>query len=110
MAARKCSTIRTVAIHELRLGRADRRVRVELNVLNLFNQKTSRHRFNYLNRARAAAEINLANTDLSKGYDYRAMINATTEGRAGTAYEPRFGMDDLFNDGTRAHFMVKYLF
>lgn len=96
--------------HELRLGGADRRVRLELNVLNIFNQKTSRHRFNYLNRARAAAEINLANNDLSKGYDYRAMIDATADGRSGIAYEPRFGMDDLFNEGTRAHFMVKYLF
>jgi hypothetical protein len=96
--------------HELRLGSGSQRMRFELNMLNLFNQKTSRHRFNYLNRARAAAEINLANTDLGKGYDYRAMINATPDGRAGLAYDPRFEMDDLFNEGTRGHFMVKWIF
>jgi hypothetical protein len=95
--------------HELGLGNAQR-VRLELNVLNMFNQKTARHRYNKLNRARSAAEINLANTDLSKGYNYRAMIDATADGRAGIAYDPRFGMEDLFNDGTRAHVMVKWLF
>ena len=86
------------------------RLRLELNVLNLFNQKTVRHTFNLLNRNRSAASINLANQDLAKEYDYRAMINNTTDGRNGIGYEPRFGMDDLWSEGTTAHFMVKWLF
>jgi hypothetical protein len=96
--------------HEINMRSADQRVRFELNVLNLFNQKMGRHRYNKLNRARSAAEINMAPLDLSQGYDYRAMIDATPDGRRGLAYDPRFNMEDLFNEGTRAHFMVKFLF
>ena len=66
--------------HELRM-RTTNRMRFELNVLNLFNQKTVRHRFNLLNRNRSAASINLANQDLSKPYDYRSMIEASTDGQ-----------------------------
>ena len=60
---------------------ARNRMRFELNVLNLFNQKTVRHRFNLLNRNRSAASINLANQDLAKRYDYNAMIDGTTDGQ-----------------------------
>ena len=38
--------------HELRMT-GSKRLRFELNVLNLFNQKTTRHIFNYLNRGLA---------------------------------------------------------
>jgi hypothetical protein len=96
--------------HELRLGGADRRVRFELNVLNAFDQRMARYRYSKLNRARSAAEVDLHTLDLSKGYDYRAIINATADGRRGLAYDPRYNMEELFNDGTRAHFMVKYIF
>jgi hypothetical protein len=97
--------------HELNLGGAtDHRVRLEFNVLNLFNQKTARHVYNKLNRARSAAEINLASVNLSNGYDYNALIANTADGRRGIALDPRFDQQDLFNDGTRAHFMVKFLF
>ena len=36
--------------HEFALGGGHKRLRFELNVLNVFNQKTARHIFNYLNR------------------------------------------------------------
>ena len=91
-----------------------KRVRLELNVLNLFNQKTARHIFNGLNRGlgaggvRTSAAIDLARTDLTKGYDYNALILATPEGRG--AYDPRYGKDDIFEDGTRAYFTVKFEF
>jgi hypothetical protein len=97
--------------HELNLGgTSDHRVRLEFNVLNVFNQKTARHVYNKLNRARSAAEINLASLNLENGYDYNALIANTADGRRGLALDPRFGQQDLFNDGTRAHFMVKFLF
>ena len=88
------------------------RLRLELNVLNLFNQQTSRHRFNWLNRGggvnRASSAIDLTNTDLSQGYDYRAMIRGTADGQG--AYDPRYGLDDLFSPGTQGYFTVKFLF
>jgi hypothetical protein len=99
--------------HELRMTDA-RRLRFELNVLNLFNQKTTRHIFNGLNRGtgaggvRTSAAIDLSHTDLTKGYDYNALILATPEGRG--AYDPRYKQADLFEDGARASFTIKYLF
>ena len=92
---------------EVRMG-GTQRLRFELNVLNVFDQKTSRHRFNYLNRARASAEIDLHSTNLAQGYDYNAMIRATPDGA--NAFDPRFNQDDLFSPGTSGHFLVKWLF
>ena len=93
--------------HEVRL-RTSQRVRFELNVLNVFNQKTARHSWNYLNRQRASAEIDLSGVDLAKGYDYRTMISRLTD-PAGP-FDPMYGKEDLFNAGTSGYFLVKYSF
>lgn len=94
--------------HDLGLG-GDNRLRLEANVLNVFNQKTGRHLFDSLNRPRrASAAIDLHTTDLAQGYDYNALIEASAEGQG--AYDPRFGLEDLFNPGTQARFSVKFLF
>jgi hypothetical protein len=97
--------------HELPLT-GNKRLRVELNVLNLFNQKTARHLFNYLNRGagtpRPSSAINLKPFDLFQGYDYNALINATPDGA--NAFDPRYGMADLFEDGTQGQVSVKFLF
>jgi hypothetical protein len=100
--------------HELRF--ADRRrVRLELNVQNLFNQKTATHIFNYLNKGapagsqtRAANAIDFSNVNLAAGYDYNALILQTLEGR--NSYDPRYGMEDLFNPGLQGQFSVKFTF
>jgi hypothetical protein len=98
--------------HDLQMA-GSKRLRFELNLLNVFNQKTARHIFNYLNRggggtARASSSINLGNTDLFDGYDYNALIRASPDGQ--NAYEPRYGMEDLFEPGTQGQFTVKFLF
>lgn len=97
--------------HELQMS-GNRQMRLELNVLNAFNQKTARHVYNYLNRGggspRASSAINLGNTDLFKGYDYRAMINRSADGA--NAFDPRYGMQDLFEAGTQGQVSVKFLF
>ena len=98
--------------HELAL-RGSQRLRFELNVLNLFNQKTSRHLFNFLNRgsgaARQASALDLTFVDLRNGYDYRRLLETTTvDGR--NSYDPRYGQDDLFNDGMQGQFLVKFIF
>jgi hypothetical protein len=96
---------------ELKMA-GSRRVRFELNVLNVFNQKTTRHEFNYLNRGagapRASSAIPLANVDLRNGYDYNALIRATPDGA--NAYDPRYGMADLFEPGATGFFTVKFIF
>ena len=97
---------------EFNVGGNNKRLRFELNVLNVFNQKSTRHEFNYLNRGagapRASSAINLGNVDLSQGYDYNARILATPDGR--NAYDPRYGMADLFDPGTTGFVTVKFLF
>jgi hypothetical protein len=89
-----------------------RRVRLELNVINLFNQKTATHIFNSLNKgaglARADAAMNLQNVDLAQGYDYNALIMATPSGAA--AFDPRYKRADLWQTGTQGQFSIKYLF
>ena len=98
--------------HEIGLA-GSKRLRFELNVLNVFNQKTTRHIFNYLNKGaiipdRASSFIDLSSTDLSKGYDYIALMNATSDGA--NSFDPRYGQADLFEPGTRGYFTVKFLF
>jgi carboxypeptidase family protein/TonB-dependent receptor-like protein len=97
--------------HELAMA-GNKRIRLELNVLNLFNQKTARHVFNFLNRgggtARPSSGVDLAPFDLFKGYDYNALIRATPDGA--NAFDPRYGMDDLFEAGTQGQISVKVLF
>ena len=91
----------------------DKRVRLELNVINLFNQKTTRHLFNFVNKGglipdRTSSFIDLANTDLTQGYDVNALIRATPDGAS--AFDPRYGMPDLFENGTRGYLTVKFQF
>jgi outer membrane receptor protein involved in Fe transport len=97
---------------EFGMGSGNKRLRLELNVLNVFNQKATRHEFNTLNRGagapRASSAIDLSNVDLSQGYDYNALINATPDGS--NAYDPRYRMADLFDPGTQGFFTVKFLF
>jgi hypothetical protein len=97
--------------HDLQLA-GTRRVRVELNVLNLFNQKTATHIFNSLNKgaglARADSAMDLSKVDLAKGYDYNALIRASPSGA--NAFDPRYGKPDLWQPGTQGQFSIKYLF
>lgn len=98
---------------ELKMGNT-KRLRLELNVINLFNQKTVRHIFNTLNKGqispdRQSAYISLADTNLSEGYDYIDLINNhTVDGL--NSYDVRYGQGDLFEAGTRGQFLVKFLF
>ena len=97
--------------HELKLA-ASRKMRFELNVINLFNRKTATHLFNSYNKgagsARADSAMNLAKVDLSKGYDYKALVLASPSGAS--ALDPRYGQPDLWQAGTAGTFSLKFLF
>jgi hypothetical protein len=95
--------------HEFKMGET-RRIRVEFNASNLFNQKTARGYWTQVNRAIASAEPDLSGTDLAKGYDYKALINATPDAAKGLALSPLFKQADLFNPGFQGRFMLKYVF
>ena len=100
-----------VVAHEIKFGEK-KKLRLEFNALNLFNQKTALHSFNSLNRgagvARPSSAINLTTVDLAKGYDYNALILKSSEGA--NAYDPRFGKADLFNAGFTGRFGAKFTF
>ncbi len=90
-----------------------KRLRFEFNVTNLFNQKTGRSIFPYVNRGANSADsgsaINLGTTNLKNGYNYTALIAATSKGAAG-ALDPRLNKEDLFNTGLGGRFGVKFTF
>jgi hypothetical protein len=94
---------------------ASKKLRLELNVINLFNQKTVLHKFNFLNKGApagssfiAANAIDLSAVDLAKGYDYNALIRASADGNA--SFDPRYGQPDFWQTGLQGQFSVKFIF
>jgi len=102
-----------VIAHEIKFGEV-KRLRFEFNAINVFNQKTTTHVFDQLNRganttSAAYALINLSKVNLYQGFDYKAMLGAIAA-TGQNPYDPRFGMGDLFNTGFQGRFGVKFLF
>jgi hypothetical protein len=100
--------------HDLKMTRS-KTLRFELNVSNLFNQKTVRHIFNYYNRGASApvasSAVSLSKIDLANGYDYVALVAATADAATlSGAKDPRYGKPDLWNTGVQAHVSVRFLF
>jgi hypothetical protein len=101
--------------HELGMG-AQRKLRVEFQVQNLFNQKTATHIFNFLNigapggsQTQPAYAIDMENVNLLQGYDYNALLAQTAAGYQ-KSLDPRYGQPDLWQNGTQAQFSVRFLF
>ena len=93
---------------DIRMG-GSKRLRLEANVLNLFNQQTARSIFGSVNRPRrTSSNIDLHTTNLANGYDYNALIAATPDGA--NALDPRYQMEDLFNPGLQGRLSVKFIF
>ena len=102
--------------HTIKMGES-KRLRFEFNALNVFNQKTARSHFTSLNRGAGAgggqlgSAIDLSHTDLFKGFDYRTMLNNTADQLSGRgAYDPLFGLSDIFNTGFQGRLGVKFQF
>jgi len=100
--------------HELTMM-GHKKLRFELNVINVFNQKTVTHIFNFYNKgapgggsAISQYEMDLSNVNLLKGYDYKALI-ASLPGGA-TAVDPRYLQPDLWQTGAQGQFSVKFIF
>jgi hypothetical protein len=88
---------------------SDKKLRLELNVLNVFNQKTARHIFDTVNRPRRTSSgMNLSRTDLAQGYDYNALLDASADGA--NARDPRYLREDLYNPGLQARISAKFIF
>lgn len=110
--------------HEINVAES-RKVRFEFNMINVFNQKTARYRQNILTRYRdSSSAMDMHNTNLLKGYDWRALLAQTAYAQDKTrssdptsldpaknwAIDPTYGKNDVFNDGFAARFLVKFIF
>jgi Carboxypeptidase regulatory-like domain/TonB dependent receptor len=107
--------------HEFRMGSA-KRLRLEFNGLNIFNQRQVRHVFDTVNRIGAngrrlvSSAIDLTHTDLQSGYNYNALLAASPDaskpaGTAGAGYQdPRYQQPDIWNPGFDGRFTVRFLF
>jgi hypothetical protein len=52
--------------------------------------------------------MNLSQTDLAQGYDYNALLDASSDGA--NARDPRYLMEDLYNPGLQARISAKFIF
>ncbi|MBI1355795.1 MAG: hypothetical protein GC160_15760 [Acidobacteria bacterium] len=95
--------------HTFSLGET-KKLRFEFNLDNLFIQKTSMFQFQDYNKQERgdSSEINLINTDLSKGFDWQQMVANTSDGSF--AVDPRYLQSALFNPGFSGRFLVKFIF
>lgn len=97
-----------VVAHVLKFGEV-KRLRLEFNATNLFNQKTAMYIFPYYNieNLYSSTGIDLSGEDLSKGFDWKKMVDAVP----GTAVkDPRYNRAAWFNNGFAGRVMVKFIF
>jgi len=102
-----------------------KKLRFEVNVQNLFNQKTARYQQNIVTRYRdSSSGIDMSKVNLLNGFDWRALLAQTPYAKDKTrssdptsldpaknwAVDPTYGKNDVFNDGLAARLMVKFVF
>jgi hypothetical protein len=92
--------------HTLKLGES-RALRFEMNLINLFNQKTETYTFDRYNREEHSDSTgaDLSGVDLAAGFDWQAAVAA-----AGNDLDPRYGRAAEFNTGLEGRFLVKFTF
>jgi hypothetical protein len=99
--------------HTFKVGEA-KSLRFEVNMINLFNQKTSMFTFDRYTREENAdaTGMNLSGTDLTKGFNWQqlAVDGGVAGGLAGADLDPRYGHAAEFNPGFAARFLLKFTF
>jgi hypothetical protein len=113
--------------HTFKLGES-RGLRFEMNMINLFNQKTSLFTFDRYTREEHddTSGICVASCftgglgpipgypgiDLRQGFDWQAAVAAAGQigGYGGPDLDPRYGQEAEFNTGFEARFLVKFTF
>ncbi len=110
-----------VLAHTFKLGEA-KRLRFEMNMQNLFNQKTATYIYNFYNRRenRSSTGMKMSGVDLRNGFDYKSLVTAAGFKKVGGVVtpidggigdvDPRYGMQSDFNPGFQGRLMIKYSF
>jgi hypothetical protein len=96
--------------HEFRFGEV-RKLRFEINMMNLFNQKTTEFIFDRYNQEELADSIgmDLSNVDLTKGFDWRTLA-AEASAAGDVPLDPRYKKDSIFASGFGGRFSVNFIF
>jgi hypothetical protein len=103
-----------MVFHEIAL-KDTQKVRFEFNVLNVFNQKTVTHVFNFFNKGApggsntvSTGSINLNGVNLANGYNHTSLLLATPDGV--NAFDPRYGQPDLWAPGLQGQLSLKFTY
>jgi hypothetical protein len=109
---------------EFRLAE-EKKIRVEFNLINVFNQKTARYKQNIVTRYRdSSSAIDTSGVNMLNGYDWRDLLAQTEYAQDKTrtsdptsldpnknwAVDPTYNKNDVFNDGFAARFLLKFIF
>ena len=103
--------------HEIKFGDV-RKLRLEFNMINLFNQKTSMFTFDRYNQEELSDSIGMCldkyncaggGVDLAQGFDWQSMA-AQASADGGVPLDPRYGKAAIFNPGFEGRFLVKFIF
>lgn len=110
--------------HEFNLTE-EKKIRVEFNMMNLFNQKTARYMQNIVTRYReSGSAMDMSNVNLLQGYDWRELLAQTAyaqdpalssdpyslDPKKNWAVSPTYGQYDVFNPGFSGRFALKFIF
>ena len=88
--------------HEIRLG-GEKRLQLELNVLNLFNQRTTISRFPW--QLEPGAAVSVTAEEFFRGVDTQALIR-----EQGLHEDPRFLMDSEFQTPREIRLGIRFAF
>ncbi|HWR17377.1 MAG TPA: TonB-dependent receptor [Terriglobales bacterium] len=91
--------------HTFKVGEK-KSLRFEMNMINLFNQKTNVYTMDRYNQEELVDSVglDLRHVDLTKGFDWKGMVS-----EAG-GLDPRYGQPSTFNPGFQGRFLVKFTF
>jgi hypothetical protein len=110
--------------HEFKF-RETKRLHLEFNMMNIFNQKTVRHTDTLINRSReASTEMVLDNVNLLQGFDWQSLFSQTAwavdpalstdphslDPLKNYSVSPTYHKADLWNTGFRGRIGVKFIF
>ncbi len=92
--------------HNVKVGES-KNLRFEVNMLNLFNQKTNVYTYQFYNRRDHATStgMNVNGIDFRNGFDWQGLLAAR-----GNDLDSRYGLASEFNPGFQARLFIKFTF
>jgi len=88
--------------HEFKMGET-KRLRLEFNAINVFNQKTARYQQNIVTLYRdSSSAMDMSSVNLRKGYDWRYLLSQTAYAQDKTRSSDPNSLDPRKNWGSRS--------